>query len=266
MHKIKTFLRYLKDFLQYRQLRLVMTSIIYLLTKKSFASTKIFRGKLGYFLHRKGSIDFQFGNYAYEWSVKQFILNHYKDYNVFLDIGANIGTYAIMMGAKGMRTYAFEPSIENFRALNINILLNKLEKKITPFNFGLDDTDRRADFVFDPVNTGASHMSSVHAHDPVTDGRGVAGEVQLYMLDHVLDKLKLNENDRILIKIDVEGMEEEVIGGATEFLQKFPNILIVMESVHSGEDKLKSDLSKIARFEYYPVDHLNFAAKKIGNL
>ncbi len=266
MHKIKTFLRYLKDFIQYRQLRLVISSIIYLLTKKSFASTKIFRGKLGYFLHRKGSIDFQFGNYAYEWNVKQFILKHYKDYNVFLDVGANIGTYAIMMAGMGLRSYAFEPSLDNYRALRINILLNKLEKSVTTFNFGLDNKNRKAEFVFDPVNTGASHMRDVAAHDPVTDGREVADEVQLFMLDHVIDQLALKESDRIFMKIDVEGMEDEVIDGAKKFIQTFPNILIVMESVHSGEEKLKSDLSKIARFEFYPVDHLNFAAKKIGNL
>ncbi|HQO50108.1 MAG TPA: hypothetical protein PK939_06750, partial [Bacteroidales bacterium] len=76
--KITTFIRYFVDFLQYGQIRLVFASFIYILTKKSIIETRIFRGKLGFFLHRKGSLDFQFGIYAYEWSVKQVMLNNFS--------------------------------------------------------------------------------------------------------------------------------------------------------------------------------------------
>ena len=88
MHKLTTFLRYLKDYLQYGQILLVFASIIYLITGKSYPRTRIFRGKLGIFLHRKGSLDFQFGNYAYEWGVKRFLLKHYTHYQSFFDVGA----------------------------------------------------------------------------------------------------------------------------------------------------------------------------------
>ncbi len=86
------------------------------------------------------------------------------------------------------------------------------------------------------------------------------------MLDHVYEQLELTESNRILMKIDVEGMEESVLLGASAFIKKFPNILIVMESVHSGVEKLQSVLSGIAQFEFIAVDDLNFAAKKVGNL
>lgn len=266
MNKIITFFRYLKDFIQYRQLRLVAASILYLLTGKSIARTQIFKGKLGTFLHRKGTLDFQFGNYAYEWNVKKFMNKHYADYNVFIDVGANMGTYSIMLGKMGLRTFSFEPSAENYRALQVNILLNRLEDTITSFNVGLDHIDRSASFIFDPVNTGASHLSAVEFCDPVTDARGEETEVKLVMLDHVYQQLQLDEDERILMKIDVEGMEVDVLQGARQFIQKYPKILIVMESVHSGEEKLKSVLSEIARFEFFEVDTLNFAAKKVGNL
>ena len=266
MHKIKTFVRYLKDFIQYRQLRLVAASIIYLLTGKSYPRTQIFKGKLGLFMHRKGTLDFQFGNYAYEWGVKVFMNKHYADYNVFIDVGSNMGTYTIMLGKLGLRTISFEPSVDNYRALKVNILLNKLEAQATSFNFGLDHIDRNASFIFDPVNTGASHLSTAEFYDHVTDARGQKIEVKLMKLDHVYQQLNLNESDRILMKIDVEGMEENVLLGAKEFIKKFPNILIVMESVHSGKEKLQSVLSANAQFEFLEVDDLNFAAKKIGNL
>ncbi len=266
MHKIKTFVRYLKDFLQYRQLRLVAASIIYLLTGITYSRTQIFKGKLGTFLHRKGTLDFQFGNYAYEWAVKVFMNKHYADYNVFIDVGSNMGTYTVMLGKLGLKTISFEPSVENYRALRVNILLNRLEKQAATFNFGLDHIDRSASFIFDPINTGASHLSAAEFYDHATDARGQKTEVKLMMLDHVYEQLELKESDRILMKIDVEGMEESVLLGAKEFIRKFPNILIVMESVHSGVEKLQAVLSDSAHFEFLEVDDLNFAARKIGNL
>ncbi len=265
MHKLITFLRYLKDYLQYGQILLVFASIIYLLTGKAYPRTRIFRGKLGIFLHRKGSLDFQFGNYAYEWGVKQFFLKHYAHYQTFIDVGANMGTYTIMFAKRGLNTISFEPSKGNYKALQINIMLNNLEKKVTSFNIGLDNTDRKASFVYDPVNTGASHLSAAHFYDPVTDKRGEITEVQLVMLDHYQHKLPIKPEDAILMKIDVEGMEEDVIRGATAFIQNRKALLIVMESVHSGEEKLRSVLSEIAEFEFLEVDSLNFAAKKIKN-
>jgi len=265
MHKLITFLRYLKDYLQYGQIILVFASIIYLITGKAYPRTRIFRGKLGIFLHRKGSLDFQFGNYAYEWNVKQFFLRHYSHYQTFIDVGANMGTYTIMFAKKGLNTIAFEPSVINYKALQINIMLNNLEKKVTSFNIGLDNTDRKASFVFDPVNTGASHLSAAQFYDPVTDERGELTEVQLVMLDHFKKNIPINPDDAVLMKIDVEGMEEDVIKGASEFIQDRKELLIVMESVHSGEENLKNVLSEIAEFEFLEVDSLNFAAKKIRN-
>ncbi|MBE0650729.1 MAG: hypothetical protein IH595_07785, partial [Bacteroidales bacterium] len=42
-----------------------------------------------------------------------------------------------------------------------------------------------------------------------------------------------------------------------------PNVLIVMESVHSGKENLAKILNEIASFEILDVDDLNMGAKKI---
>ncbi len=266
MHKIYTFIRYFVDFLQFGQVRLVLASIIYILTKRSFIETRIFRGKLGYFLHRKGSLDFQFGNYAYEWNVKKVMLEHYKNYDVFFDVGANIGTYTIMLAGKGLKTFAFEPIYPNHKALTINILLNNLEDRATAFNYGLSDQSTKANFAFDPLNTGASHISSLPAETPEAEQRSISTEIKLNRLDDIMDSLGLKTDDRILMKIDVEGMESQVLGGSIKFIKHFPNLMIVMESVHSGEEKLKRILNEIAVFEYFTIDSLNMGAIKKGDI
>lgn len=266
MHKIKTFIRYFNDFLQFGQIRLVLASIFYILTGKSFIETRIFRGKLGYFLHRRGTLDFQFGNYAYEWNVKTMFNQHYKNYDVFIDIGANIGTYTIMFAGRGMRTFSFEPAYENYKALNINILLNNLEKLSTIYNVGLNNENTKASFSFDPLNTGASHLGTLPAETEEAEKRSISTEIQLIRLDEMASKMNLNPDDRVMMKIDVEGMEAEVIEGAANFLKNCKELFIVMESVHSGEEKLKGILNSFAVFEYFPVDSLNFAARKVRNL
>lgn len=265
MQKIKTFARYFKDFLQYGQVRLVLASMFYLLTKKSIIDTRIFRGKLGYFLHRKGSIDFQFGNYAYEWNVKRFMLEQGKKHDVFIDIGANIGTYSILHAKNGLECIAFEPAYENYKALYINLMLNNLEHKVRIFNVGLNDQPRKAEFIFDPLNTGATHLSSIPAEDPEIDKRGKITQVELVRLDDMIEKLNIAKEKRILMKIDVEGMEVHVLRGAQEFIRKYPYLMITLESVHSGEQNIKEILNSIAEFEFDIIDDLNIATRKISN-
>ena len=86
------------------------------------------------------------------------------------------------------------------------------------------------------------------------------------MLDEMIETMAISLTDRIMIKIDVEGMEKDVLLGAKEFMKKYSDIILVIESVHSGEQELKSILDQMAVFEYIKVDKLNFAAKKINNL
>ncbi|MFZ4462327.1 MAG: FkbM family methyltransferase [Bacteroidales bacterium] len=266
MRKLFTFVRYFKDFIGYGQYKLVFGSIIYLFLKKSVLNTRICRGKLGYYLHRKGTLDFQFGNYAYEWAVKQFILKNYKDYSVFIDVGANMGTYTLLMQAYGLKTISFEPSQRNYKALLINLMLNNFDKNAVTYNLGLSTHKSHEKFTYDPLNTGASHLSSVTEYDHDTDKRATYDEVDLVKLDDMIETMAIDKSEAILIKIDVEGMEKDVLIGASEFIKTYPKILFVIESVHSGEAELKGILGKMAEFQYFEIDHLNFAALKTNNL
>ena len=264
MHKLKTFLNYLKDFLKFKEYRYIFSSIKYILVGRTTSRTQIYRSTLGTFLVRRGTLDFQFANYAYEWPVKQFILNHYRDYDAFFDIGANIGTYSVMLGKKGMKGFAFEPIKTNFDALHINLILNQLEDKVNIYNIALGAQSKHATFTFDLINTGASHLMGIELEDD-HPFRTEMVESDIVPLDDFLPQLKLNESDRILMKIDVEGMEAQVLQGAKQFLQYFTNIIIVMESVHSGKEKLARILNEIAPFEILEVDHLNMGARKINH-
>jgi len=257
MGKIITFGRYLIDYIKHGEFLFIFISIKYTLFKKTSCKTRLYKSSLGLFISRKHTIDFMFANYAYEWNVKRFILDHYSDYNIFFDIGANIGTYSFLLAQKKMKCFAFEPVKQTFKALTFNIMLNNLEDEIIAFNFGLGSNNLVDDFIYVPDNTGASH----HAEKGENNQEHI--NVEIKTLDSLYNSLNLKRDDKILMKIDVEGMETNVIEGAINFLKEFPNILIVMETIHSGEEKIKSLLNSIVDFEYYKIDHFNMAAKKL---
>jgi FkbM family methyltransferase len=263
MHKIKTFLQYFKDFIKWGEYRYIFTSIKYILLHKTTSRTQIYRSSLGLFLSRKGTLDFQFANYAYEWGVKKFVYKHLPQCQGFLDIGSNIGTYAILMAGKGLHGYAFEPIKSNYDALRINLILNQLEEKVTAFPVALGEKNRKAKFLYDTVNTGASHLASIHPEDE-TDAREESSFSEIVPLDSLMDQLHFDKEETIFIKIDVEGMEEKVLLGAKKFLQTYPNIIMVMESKHSGREHLTRILKEIADFEILDVDDLNMGARKIN--
>lgn len=264
MQKIKTFFNYFKDFVKWGEYRYIFISIKYILLHKTTSRTRIYKSSLGKFISRKGTLDFQFANYAYEWGVKKFVYQHLNEFNVFLDIGANIGTYSILLAKNGLHGYAFEPIKSNRNALRINLILNNLEDNVKLFPLALGEVAHTAEFEFGHINTGASHLATIKPTDE-TPGRETTTTSDIVPLDSLLDKIDFKKEDHIFIKIDVEGMEEEVLLGAKKFLQAYPNILIVMESKHSGRKRLAQVLNEIDNFEILNVDDLNMGARKNKN-
>jgi Methyltransferase FkbM domain len=78
-----------------------------------------------------------------------------------------------------------------------------------------------------------------------------------------LTELKLDKNEKILFKMDVEGMELEVLKGAANFIRQYPNITFVLEEKFSGGAQIKSVLNELGRFEYGMLDKYNMYARKV---
>ncbi|MFN8135750.1 MAG: FkbM family methyltransferase, partial [Bacteroidales bacterium] len=157
-----------------------------------------------------------------------------------------------------LRCIAIEPMPDNYLTINRNLVLNGIAGNVKAYKFGLGNRNMKARFSFNPVNTGASHIES---QDTPGDF-----EVDIRTFDSLLPELNLNTDEKILFKLDVEGMEPEALEGCTRFIQQYPDIMFVMEEKHAGQDRIKSILNKIAVFEYGIVDEFNIYARKITNL
>ena len=258
MNKLIIYLRYLYEYLKFGDFISIVASVRYVFSRKSHKSDRIIRTSIGTFFCRKNTNDFQFANYAYEWNVKKYILDHHHEYSVFIDGGACLGEYCIMLSKKNIRCFAFEPVQNTFDVLTKNLELNKLSSTIKAFPYGLGDKDELVNFVFNQVNTGASHKTT----------ENITGDcfAVIRSFDSILPDLGINTDDRILFKLDVEGMETEALRGATGFIKNYPHITFVIEDKHSVKASIKETLSSIALFEFGRVDEFNIFAKKINQI
>jgi len=139
----------------------------------------------------------------------------------FIDIGANIGLYSCLARQMGKPVVAVEPLADNAPLLLSNLSVN-----------GWQDTEVIVAGLSDKVgiaeifgsNTSASLVSgwsSRSAHSMIRE------RIALTTLDSVLAHRFLNE--RLLIKVDVEGAEFNLLKGATETLARSPSPTWVVE-------------------------------------
>ena len=185
-------------------------------------------------------------------------MNRINQFTVFIDGGACTGDYSVLLSRYPVRCIAFEPVPENYATIIRNLHLNRLTGKVDAYKTGLGNKNMKARFNFNPVNTGASHIDSLNSNGDC--------EVEICTFDSLLNELKIDVREKILFKLDVEGMEPEALEGCTQFIRQYPNIMFVMEEKHAGQDRIKTILNKIAVFEYGIVDEFNIYARKITNL
>ena len=255
--KIITYIRYLFDYLKYGDYISIIASFKYILKKTSHRNDRVIKTSIGTFFCRKNTNDFQFANYYYEWGVKRFILDRLNEFTVFIDAGACIGDYSILLAKLNKKCFAFELVSYNIENFQKNLELNHLQNEVKLFPYGLGDDDYSASFNFDPVNTGASRINKVKNSE--------LEKAEIRKLDTLIEEMDIDQNESIFIKLDVEGMETEVIRGAFKFIMHYPKITFIVEDKHSGQFPIIDTFRDIAIFEFGKVDNLNIYAKKIRN-
>ena len=145
----------------------------------------------------------------------------------FIDIGANIGWYAISAAARvgsAGHVVAFEPDIGNFALLEANIK-QRQGISITPLRCALGAARGRATLKVSKTNKGDQRVRDFEA---AVDGAQSADSVNIETLDEVLEGMALFDIDRLrIIKIDVQGFEAEVLKGSARLLSRLPERTII---------------------------------------
>ena len=174
-----------------------------------------------------------------------FALHFLRPGDLFLDVGANIGSYSILAaGGVGTQVIAVEPIPATFAKLNRNVLLNGLAARIESHCIGLANEKSTLSFTQDQDTI--NHVAAVtETHSslqlPVT----------------TMDMLLAGRVPAV-IKIDVEGYEHSVMAGATMTLSNPGVAAVIMELNGSGarygisDDKL---LAQMREFGFTPYTY-----------
>ena len=151
---------------------------------------------------------------------------------IALDIGANIGAHTIFMTKKvspGGLVVAFEPQREIFQLLCANVALNALHNVHTHHAaLGAELGEIIVPFI-DYEKGGNFGGLTLGNHDK--------GET---VPCRTIDDMKLRRCD--VMKIDVEGMENEVIIGATQSIEKYRPALYIENDRRERSEELLTRL------------------------
>lgn len=207
------------------------------------------------------SIEFHSPNWITSYRAKSILskepetiawINSMEQGSVLWDIGANVGTFSIIAASRKVNVVAVEPSFMNIELLNRNVISNKLTDFVTVIPIGLGSKTAMLDFFMT-----SSYFTWGGAHNSLGSNVGAGGKslkdaiktkAICFSLDQLTEVLNLPSPQHL--KIDVDGLEVEVLKGAPITLKKIKTVLVEVDSEFSGhvtevEEILKSNgLSK----------------------
>lgn len=160
----------------------------------------------------------------HEFEDMGFLLHYLQKKDLFVDIGANIGTYTVLASkVKGATTISIEPILSTYKYLENNISLNNIGTKVSTYNIGLGSK-----------NTVLQFTNSLDTINHVILENSTQNHLSEDVVVKSLDSL-IGERSPNLIKVDVEGFEKEVLNGAFNVLAKKKLDAIIIELNGSGK-------------------------------
>lgn len=179
--------------------------------------------------------------------------------DVVIEVGSNIGVYSVMMaeavGSTGF-LYAFEPFRKVFQILTANVALNGLGN-VQTFQMGVgrrtESVEIRVPSLMDYTNLGAARVFLQQDTDVANvPYEPVKERVQVKRLDDLEWSTHID-----FVKIDAEGMEEDVVVGAEMLLERDHPLVYVENQPYFFE----GDMTFIHRME-----NLGYACDEIDPL
>jgi len=189
-------------------------------------------------------------SYTREPITVDWISNYIDDKDVVMDVGANIGAYSLLIAKlkKQSIVYSIEPESSNFYALNRNIVSNNLQERIIPLCIALGDKNTINSFNISQFESGAA-CHGLEA--PVSEGipfvpehvQGIVG----YRLDDLVNELRYQNINHI--KVDVDGIEDCLMNGSKEFLNKNTCKTVLIEVYEQTLDSIEKTMKNCGFIE-----------------
>lgn len=185
----------------------------------------------------------------YEPHVAGLIVAELHPGDVFYDVGANAGYFALIaarsVGPTGY-VVAMDPHPQNASTVREQLTLNGFGDRSHVEEVAISDRADYAQFVLADVNANSHLVDFVAPH---ARENGSSTEVRLQTLDAIAER----HPHPTLIKIDIEGAEVAALAGARKLLRQQPQPKWLV-STHS--EALKTEVESVLRRHGYTLQSL----------
>ncbi len=148
----------------------------------------------------------------------------------FWDVGANVGIYSLYAALNPLvHVLAFEPASSNFAVLNKNIEMNHLSKRILAYCLAFSKETKLDVLNMDSTEAGSAMHgfgTKINQFGEVIDTKFCQGAVGFSMDDFMKMFAPLQPTH---IKIDVDGLEADILRGGQETLKKATSMIVEIE-------------------------------------
>ena len=150
----------------------------------------------------------------YKWFLKAL-----HESGVFVDVGANVGGYSVRACKMGVDVIAVEPDPDNCRVISLNLELNHLSNAhLLRIAAGSKEESRQLYYRIDHAPIGYSLEQDEETIEAKCN-------VEVKPLDVAVPPF-LGDNWINLLKVDAEGLEVEVLKGASNLLERTRYIIV----------------------------------------
>ena len=191
----------------------------------------------------------------YESTFLELLQGFHRPGDVIIDGGANIGNHTLYFAkVVGAEVIAFEPEPHNASCLAINVALNGSSDRVQIHRHALGQSSGMVTLQMNVQSNFGSFTAKSSSNpnsEQMSDTRQVS--VAVSSLDTVIETSKSRKNISIL-KLDVEGMELEVLRGAKELIRSSLPVIAVECFTLEELGRIESFLEPM---EYFPVACVN---------
>lgn len=178
--------------------------------------------------------------------LRSVLLSTLSKGDVFLDIGANRGVFAIPiaehLGRKG-HVLAFEPASDAALELRLEAEARDVLDRISLYQMALGAETHVGLLRADAEHPEDSTKRSLFIEGPIVE------TVAVYTFDELVNSRVVALNDQLdAVKIDVEGAELDVLAGMRETLRLYRPRVVVVETIERHLRRAGSSKASLIRF------------------
>ena len=186
--------------------------------------------------------------FEYEPEIKILLKKFKREKYTFIDAGANLGYWSIIASSKEYgqkKTISIEPLKNNFNLLKLNQTNNINRFKI--INLAVSNKIGKSKIYYDD-ETASNVGASLQRNNVKSNKYEI---IKIDKIDNIVNKFTID--NKIILKLDVEGNEVNALKGATRTLRK--KILIIYEDHGSDFTHKNTRFLLNQKFQIYHIEN-----------